>query len=288
MPSPTREEAIALLRTEYGVNRSQAHMEYELQMSKEMIQPLYVEIGYMNPDRFCSHHAAAGGDRPPCQTGLPDPFSLSGSLRTVELLASMVPAEPGVGGLILLLSLYLLMSNKRLNQEVALRKQREQEILQLARLDPLTGLPNRLSLMEQLKHQVQSDNPGCLLFCDLNDFKRINDNFGHSQGMPSSASWPDGSTTPSATSAILPAWRGRVHPAAAGLRYPSGRGGHRRDPPGHAGPFVVNDQPMQVGISIGVSHYQHDWSPEQWLIQADRAMYCDKGGRVITLAEQSG
>ena len=32
----------------YGVNRSQAHMEYELQMSKEMIQPLYVEIGYMN------------------------------------------------------------------------------------------------------------------------------------------------------------------------------------------------------------------------------------------------
>lgn len=53
-------------------------------------------------------------------------------------------------------------------------------------------------------------------------------------------------------------------------------------------PFVVNDQPMQVGISIGVSHYQHDWSPEQWLIQADRAMYCDKGGRVITLAEQSG
>lgn len=53
-------------------------------------------------------------------------------------------------------------------------------------------------------------------------------------------------------------------------------------------PFVVNDQPMQVGISIGVSHYQHDWSPEQWLIQGDRAMYCDKGGRVITLAEQSG
>ena len=40
-------------------------------------------------------------------------------------------------------------------------------------------------------------------------------------------------------------------------------------------PFVVNDQPMQVGISIGVSHYQHDWSPEQWLIQADRAITSD-------------
>ena len=35
---------------------------------------------------------------------------------------------------------------------------------------------------------------------------------------------------------------------------------------------MVNGQPMQVGISIGVSHYQSGWSPEQWLIQADRAM----------------
>ena len=39
-PSPTRPRPSDLLRKEYGVNRSQAHMEYELQMSKEMIQPL--------------------------------------------------------------------------------------------------------------------------------------------------------------------------------------------------------------------------------------------------------
>jgi len=52
-------------------------------------------------------------------------------------------------------------------------------------------------------------------------------------------------------------------------------------------PFVVNDQAMQVGISIGVSHYQSGWSPDQWLIQADRAMYCDKSGGFIALAEQT-
>ena len=51
---------------------------------------------------------------------------------------------------------------------------------------------------------------------------------------------------------------------------------------------MVSDQPMRVGISIGVSQYQQDWSPEQWLIQADRAMYCDKSGGLATLAEQSG
>ncbi|GJA17531.1 GGDEF domain-containing protein [Aeromonas caviae] len=283
------EEAIALLRTEYGVNRSQAHMEYELQMSKEMIQPLYVEIGYMNPDRFAHIMQQL------VEIGLlAKPVSLTRFLYQVpsEQWSFWRPwflLSLGVGGLILLLSLYLLMSNKRLNQEVALRKQREQEILQLARLDPLTGLPNRLSLMEQLKHQVQSDNPGCLLFCDLNDFKRINDNFGHSQG-----------------DAILCQLARRIHDAIGHQCYFARLAGDEFILllPGYdirqaeevtavirqamQAPFVVNDQPMQVGISIGVSHYQHDWSPEQWLIQADRAMYCDKGGRVITLAEQSG
>ena len=116
-------------------------MEYELQMSKEMIQPLYVEIGYMNPDRFAHIMQQL------VEIGLlAKPVSLTRFLY-------QVPSEQwifwrpwfllslGVGGLILLLSLYLLMSNKRLNQEVALRKQREQEILQLARLDPLPGCP---------------------------------------------------------------------------------------------------------------------------------------------------
>ena len=143
--------------------------------------------------------------------------------------------------------------------------------------------------MEQLKEQVQSANPGCLLFCDLNDFKRINDNFGHSQG-----------------DAILCQLARRINDAIGHQCYFARLAGdefilllpayttHQAEEIAEVirqamqAPFVVNDQPMQVGISIGVSHYQHDWSPEQWLIQADRAMYCDKGGRVITLAEQSG
>jgi len=147
-----------------------------------MIQPLYVEIGYMNPDRFAHIMQQL------VEIGLvPRAVPLTRLLYQAPS-AQWIFWRPwfllslGVGALILLLSLYLLVSNKRLNREVTLRKLREQEILQLARLDPLTGLPNRLSLMEQLKEQVQLEDPGCLLFCDLDDFKRINDNFGHSQG----------------------------------------------------------------------------------------------------------
>ena len=281
-------EAIDLLRKEYAVNRSQAHMEYELQMSKEMIQPLYVEIGYMNPDRFAHIMQQL------VEIGLvPRAVPLTRFLYQAPS-AQWIFWRPwfllslGVGALILLLSLYLLVSNKRLNREVTLRKLREQEILQLARIDPLTGLPNRLSLMEQLQEQVQLEDPGCLLFCDLDDFKRINDNFGHSQG-----------------DAILCQLANRLHDAIGHQCYFARLAGDEFILllPGYScsqaqdvtevirhamrAPFVVNDQAMQVGISIGVSHYQSGWSPDQWLIQADRAMYCDKNSGFIALAEQS-
>ena len=55
-----------------------------------------------------------------------------------------------------------------------------------------------------------------------------------------------------------------------------------------AASFETDGQTMQVGISIGVSHYQSGWSAEQWLIQADKAMYCDKGVALTALVEQSG
>jgi len=56
----------------------------------------------------------------------------------------------------------------------------------LARLDPLTQLPNRRFFVEQLGHEVhrhqQEGQPIALLFVDIDRFKAINDSFGHSSG----------------------------------------------------------------------------------------------------------
>lgn len=283
------DEAIALLRKEYGVNRSQAHMEYELQMSKEMIQPLYVEIGYMNPDRF-EHIMAQLLEIGLITHSLPlTDFLYQAPSKQWTFWRPWFLLSLGVGAIILLLAVYLFISNKRLNREVALRKLREQEISQLARRDPLTGLPNRLSLMERLEAQIHSADPGCLLFCDLDDFKRINDDFGHSCG-----------------DALLCQLANRIHDAIgqhiffarlAGdefiLLLPAHNLRQAQDVTevvrlAMQAPFKVDGQPLQIGISIGVSHYQDGWSAEQWLIQADRAMYCDKSGTFSALAEQSG
>uniref|UniRef100_UPI0035CAC165 GGDEF domain-containing protein n=1 Tax=uncultured Sphingomonas sp. TaxID=158754 RepID=UPI0035CAC165 len=51
-----------------------------------------------------------------------------------------------------------------------------------ARRDPLTGLPNRRAFEEAFADHVARGAPLCLAVCDVDRFKRVNDQFGHSVG----------------------------------------------------------------------------------------------------------
>jgi len=62
----------------------------------------------------------------------------------------------------------------------------EQEMRRLAETDPLTGLPNRRRFEREVEERVRdpesSDSRGTLLLLDLDDFKDVNDQFGHGAG----------------------------------------------------------------------------------------------------------
>ncbi len=71
-------------------------------------------------------------------------------------------------------------------RDVSAAKVAEEEIKNLAFYDPLTGLPNRRLLWERLRQAlIVSTRTRCkhaLLFVDLDDFKALNDTFGHQVG----------------------------------------------------------------------------------------------------------
>ncbi len=60
------------------------------------------------------------------------------------------------------------------------RRKAEIELQQQARRDPMTRLGNRTALMERLS--VRSEGTRTLLFADLDNFKQVNDRFGHAEG----------------------------------------------------------------------------------------------------------
>ncbi len=65
-------------------------------------------------------------------------------------------------------------------------KEKEEKILYLANHDALTGIYNRRFFQKMLKHRINMlkriDHYGALLFIDLDNFKEVNDTFGHDIG----------------------------------------------------------------------------------------------------------
>lgn len=73
-----------------------------------------------------------------------------------------------------------------IKEDITLRKQQEQQLAFQANYDPVTGLPNRLLAMDRLEHSIgrckREGDHALVMFVDLDQFKRINDSFGHSVG----------------------------------------------------------------------------------------------------------
>jgi diguanylate cyclase (GGDEF)-like protein/PAS domain S-box-containing protein len=173
------------------------------------------------------------------------------------------------------------------------RKQLERQLHHLAYHDALTGLPNRAMFGDHVElaiaHAERHGGTVAVLFIDLDDFKLVNDQFGHAIGdmllcevaarLRSSARPTDVVARQSGDEFMaLVAQPAKGSPAASAATAVANRiRGALREPVTIAGRAVA------IGASIGIASYPDDSvSTAELLEHADTAMYRAKqsGGNV--------
>lgn len=112
-------------------------------------------------------------------------LSFGAALRDKDVLDSIV----GLTVLILLFgshSTYEKLVINRLRLEIAQNQAASAQWREVALVDPLTGLSNRRYAEKRLREEIlrsqRQSYPLCLVVFDLNNFKQINDRFGHAAG----------------------------------------------------------------------------------------------------------
>ncbi|ANP73590.1 putative bifunctional diguanylate cyclase/phosphodiesterase [Cryobacterium arcticum] len=146
--------------------------------------------------------------------------------------------------------------------------------------DTLTGLDNRLSFTNQLGVQLARHNASGglhVLFLDLDDFKDVNDQMGHRAGdtvLTEVADRLRHCTRPQDICARLGGdefavvLTGTTDAAAAAIA--------QRMVDSLAAPIIVNGRPCRVGASVGVATAIPDIDLDEFVHQADVAMYTAK------------
>ncbi|WP_407668638.1 putative bifunctional diguanylate cyclase/phosphodiesterase [Paraburkholderia xenovorans] len=154
------------------------------------------------------------------------------------------------------------------------------QIVRLATLDSLTGLPNRATLTERIEHAIhraQRQRSLCaVLFMDLDGFKTINDSLGHSAGDQVLTAFAQRlllCVRASDTVARLGGDEFVVLAEDLGSREDAGalaEGVLERMRMG----MWTDSQPLQVMPSIGIALFPHDGDTVDSLLKnADAAMY---------------
>jgi diguanylate cyclase (GGDEF)-like protein len=156
----------------------------------------------------------------------------------------------------------------------------------LAHHDPLTGLTNRALFYDRLENALRSASRNhsrlALLYLDLNEFKPINDNWGHEAGdevLREVARRLEGGTRQTDTIGRmggdeftilltdLPDSSAAVETAIRKVREILGA------------PIIFAGQTFQITASIGVALYPEDGeTAKQLLVKADANMYLNKHG----------
>ncbi|MHA6482003.1 putative bifunctional diguanylate cyclase/phosphodiesterase [Paenibacillus sp. strain BS8-2] len=173
------------------------------------------------------------------------------------------------------------MSNERLSAQAQLLQQSEERLHQLAYYDSLTGLPNRLHFTRHFQELIELGKSAgnepriAVFFADINRFKHINDTLGHSAGdqflrlvAERFLHDPDKSYDVFRLGGDEFVFLHQYQEEQDIVRSAAAINNSFKEP------FLIDDMPLFVSISIGIALYPQDGSDIDTVIRhADIAMY---------------
>lgn len=163
-------------------------MLYEAEQTRHLINPEVIEIGYINPNRW---------------QRIADIYHQLGLIDSANLDLEHFLYHPQsqsfwhryqfwlLSGLLLFaitisIAAYFSILTFSLKREITRRMQAEKQLEKMAHLDGLTGIDNRHVFEHNLEREFLSAQrqqiPLALLIIDLDNFKQINDHYGHLAG----------------------------------------------------------------------------------------------------------
>ncbi len=266
------------------------------------VAPPHVDVGKTVPAALPPEAAAVcmtalrGAARDGFSNGQQMEVDLPRGKAWFELSVSRKPGGPGEAATFIVLS-----------RDITQRKLAEQQVLRMAHVDSLTGLPNRQSFLSRVEREVarayhQGQQVG-LLFVDLDGFKQINDSMGHAAGdevLQMVADRLRDAIRPSDLVSRFTETRAEVELARLGgdeftallldiAGSEDALAVARRIRDSVARPIVVQGRRVTVGASIGIAVYPGDAASAAGLLErADTAMYRAKalGGGACELYGQ--
>ena len=168
---------------------------------------------------------------------------------------------------------------RELAVEMKARRRAELDAKELARHDPLTGLPNRRFFDETLGEVLQTTIAGsrsAVLMLDLDGFKSINDAYGHAVGDQTLMEFAQRVSAIMREGAVFTRIGGDefavILPDINSLDGPTALA--RRIVAAVAEPFSIGPILTSVGVGVGIAIAPSDGMDPELLIQrADRALY---------------